>query len=210
AREPREARPHLLPREAVAVALALGAGPDGSQVGAGARLAEELAPYLLGGEDLRDEAPLLLLGAVPHERRPDVVDADFVDELRGLRTRRLLVVDRLLDRRRPRPSVFLRPGKPAPSGTMEPRLPVTQACRLVVLARESAKRLRTPPGGQILRKPPTKPEPKRLLLGIEGEIHAGRSPRIDTARASEGGGQGCRRFPQRGGLRRGGAGMRED
>src|SRR5262249_4917656 len=79
AREPREARPHLLPREAVAVALALGAGPDGSQVGAGARLAEELAPYLLGGEDLRDEAPLLLLGAVPHERRPDVVDADFVD-----------------------------------------------------------------------------------------------------------------------------------
>src|SRR5207249_5799074 len=46
-REPREARPHLLPREAVAVALAVGPGADRRQVGTGAGLAEELAPDLL-------------------------------------------------------------------------------------------------------------------------------------------------------------------
>src|SRR5262249_53690934 len=171
AREPREARPDLLPREAVAVALPLGAGPDGGQVGAGARLAEELAPDLLGGEDLRDEAPLLLLGAVPHERRPDVVDAHLVDELGGLRARCLVVVDRLLDRRRAGSAVLLRPGEPAPAGTMEARLPVAEEGRLVVLAREAGEGLRAPAGREVLGEPAPEAEPERLLLGSEGKIH---------------------------------------
>src|SRR5439155_11960866 len=142
AREPREARPDLLPRETVAVALALGPGADGGQVGAGAGLAEELTPDLLGREDLRDEAALLRLGAVPHERRADVVDAHLVDQLGSLRACGLVVVDRLLDRRCARAAVLGRPGEPAPAGAMQTGLPVAEEGRLLLLVRQAGEGLR--------------------------------------------------------------------
>src|SRR5207237_1041938 len=50
ARELRVARPHLLPADDEAVAVGLGAGAERGQVAAGVRLAEELAPELLGGQ----------------------------------------------------------------------------------------------------------------------------------------------------------------
>src|SRR5438445_592238 len=56
ARELRVARPDLLAGHDPAVAAALGAGAERGQVGARAGLGEELAPELVGGEDLGQEA----------------------------------------------------------------------------------------------------------------------------------------------------------
>ena len=52
------------------VAVAHGAGGERREVGAGARLAEELAPLLLVAHDRRQEPQPLLLGAVREQRRP--------------------------------------------------------------------------------------------------------------------------------------------
>ena len=80
-RELRVARPDLLPGHAEDVAVALGLGAHGGEIAAGARLAEELTPHLVPGEDGREEAVLLRLGAVRDQRRAGVVDADAVQQL---------------------------------------------------------------------------------------------------------------------------------
>src|SRR5262249_17237121 len=54
--ELRVARPHLLPGDAESVAVALRAGAHRGEVAAGVRLAEELAPDLVAGEDGGKEA----------------------------------------------------------------------------------------------------------------------------------------------------------
>ena len=59
----RERRPDLLAVDEEVVALVLDARPHGGEVGAGARLGEALAPDLLGREDLREVALLLLLAS---------------------------------------------------------------------------------------------------------------------------------------------------
>ena len=69
ARELRVRRPHLLTREQPAVVDAHGARLQRREVGAGVGLAEQLAPDLVGGEDRRQPALLLLVGAVREQRR---------------------------------------------------------------------------------------------------------------------------------------------
>ena len=69
ARELRVRRPHLLAREQPAVVDAHRARLQRREVGAGVGLAEELAPDLVGGEDRREPALLLLVGAVREQRR---------------------------------------------------------------------------------------------------------------------------------------------
>src|SRR6185369_17043524 len=94
---------------AEAVAVALRAGPDGREVAARAGLAEELAPHLVAGEDRREKARLLLRAAVGDERRPGVVDADPVQELRRAGASELFVQDGLMDGRGGVAAVLARP-----------------------------------------------------------------------------------------------------
>ena len=83
------------------------------EVGAGAGLGEALAPDLLGREDLREVALLLLVGAVRDDRRPGHAEADHADVRRRLGARHLLEEDRLVAcaarRRRRTPSGQVRP-----------------------------------------------------------------------------------------------------
>ena len=53
------------------VAVALGPGREPGEVGAGVGLGEQLAPHLFAADDPREEARLLLVGAVPQEHRAD-------------------------------------------------------------------------------------------------------------------------------------------
>ena len=75
--------PHLLTVHDEAVAVALGRRAQRREVAAGARLAEELAPHLVGGQRLAQVAGLLLLGrAEAHDGLAGQHDADHVDERR--------------------------------------------------------------------------------------------------------------------------------
>ena len=93
--ELRVRRPHLLAVDDELVADELGARLERRQVGAGARLGVALAPDLVGGEDLRQIAPALLLGAVRDQRRADHLHAHHADQPRRARPHHLLVDDRL-------------------------------------------------------------------------------------------------------------------
>ncbi len=69
----------------------LRARPHGGEIGAGARLREALAPDLLGREDVREVALLLLLGAVGDDRRPGHAQPDHAQVPGSLGPRPLLV-----------------------------------------------------------------------------------------------------------------------
>ena len=79
--------PHLLAGHDPLVAVAHRAGRERREVGARARLAEQLAPLLLVAHDRREEAPLLLLGAVREQRRRGVVEPERVERGRGCTAR---------------------------------------------------------------------------------------------------------------------------
>ena len=66
----RARRPHLLTVHDPLVAVAHGPGREPGEVGAGARLAEELAPHLVAAQHRRQVALRLLVGAVGDDRRP--------------------------------------------------------------------------------------------------------------------------------------------
>ena len=140
------------------------------EVAAGVRLAEELAPDLVAGEDRRQEPALLRLGAVRDQRRADVVDADAVHQLRRARARQLLVEDRLLRRRRAAPAVLARPEEADVAGVVEPPLPVAQEGELVgerrVVVRH-ALAARRPVGGE----PGAQRRAEALVVGRVGEVH---------------------------------------
>ena len=65
----RAGRPHLLTVDDPLVAVADRLGLQAGEVGAGARLAEELAPRLLAGDDVGQEPRALLVGAVGDDGR---------------------------------------------------------------------------------------------------------------------------------------------
>jgi len=71
--------PHLLTGDDPLVAIRLGPTRERRQVAARARLAEQLAPDLLGPHDRRQEAQPLLLGAVGEQRRRGQVQAEGVE-----------------------------------------------------------------------------------------------------------------------------------
>src|SRR5207302_2489945 len=72
---------------------------------------EPLAPDLVGREDLRQVALLLLLGAVGDDRRAGHAEANHVHVLRRLGARDLLEQDRLVRVGRAAAAVFLGPGQ---------------------------------------------------------------------------------------------------
>ena len=74
------------------------------QVGAGARLGEQLAPDLLVASDRAQEALLLLVGAPLHDRGPGEIDADRIVE-----ARHLVAAQRARDRARRRSAATPRP-----------------------------------------------------------------------------------------------------
>src|SRR5207237_3822287 len=96
------------------------------EVAARVRLAEELTPDLVAGEDRREETPLLRLRAVRDERRARVVDADAVQQLRRARAGQLLAEDGLRGRARAAPAVLARPEEADVARLPEPALPVAQ------------------------------------------------------------------------------------
>jgi len=168
--ERRVARPHLLPGDGEAVAGRLGARAEGGEVAAGAGLAEELAPDLVGREDIRQVAPLLRLVAVHDERRTGVVDADAVQQLRGAGAGQLLVEDRLGRRPGAAAAVLARPEEPDVAGGVEPPLPVAQEGellgerRLVVRDALGAR-------GRVGGEPGADLPPELLVSGRVGEVH---------------------------------------
>ncbi len=107
--------PGLLAVEQPVVAVAHGAAAQARQVGAGARLAEELAPDLLAAHQLGNPALLLLLGAVGQDGRAAHADADAEDVGRRGELRLLLPPDHALDRGGAAAAVLLGPGDAGPA-----------------------------------------------------------------------------------------------
>ena len=120
----RERRPHLLAGDHPLVAVEDGAGLDVREVAAGVRLGEALAPQLVDRLDLREEAPLLLVGAELDQRRGEEALAEERDPRRRVRARVLLVEDDLLGERRRPAAVLLRPRQPDPAVGAEQLLPL--------------------------------------------------------------------------------------
>ena len=207
ARELGVARPHLLAADAEPVAVALGARAHRGEIAAGVRLAEELAPDLVAGEDRREQAALLRLGAVRDERRAGVVDADAVQQLRRARARQLLVQDRLLDwaARRGRRTRAARAGRRSPrrgaaaasrAGTRTPRPATRRRAARARRARAGSSRAtraasrgtaRRPASRRSPRRASTTPRP-RAMLGAQPDMRFGlvtpivtRHPQHDAA-----------------------------
>ena len=115
--------PHLLTGDDPLVAVALGARRERREVGAGARLAEQLAPHLLVAHDRRQEAQPLLLGAVREQRGRGEVEAERVEpaevERRAARRRRR----RAIAGREVEPAVRDRPRRHDEPGRREHRVP---------------------------------------------------------------------------------------
>src|SRR5947208_507480 len=136
-----------------------------------AGVGEELAPELLGGQDLREVTSLLLLGAVRDERRPDQVHADPVDDLGRARGGDLLLEDVVLDDRGAAPTVLARPVDADPAALVQLPLPAAQEGDLVGEGRVLGGRrdVRAEPFAQL--------GAEGLLGGREGEIHERTCPR---------------------------------
>ena len=88
--------PRLLPVDHEVVAVEHRRAPQRGQVGAGLGLGHALAPDLVAAQHRAQEALLLLVGAVGHDRRGDVGDADGVDRAGRAGPGHLLVVGELL------------------------------------------------------------------------------------------------------------------
>src|SRR5205085_12384865 len=99
----------LLAVEHPAAVDGVGARLHRGEVGPGSRLAEQLAPDLVGAQDPREPAFLLLPRSVGEESWPGEVDADAADELGGARPRQPLLNDVVLERSRAASAVLRRP-----------------------------------------------------------------------------------------------------
>src|SRR5271165_6059538 len=79
--------PYLLPIDDPLIAMKLGARHRAGHVGAAARFAEQLAPYVLAGQNTQQELLLLQISAVGENGRgsegadSDLGDADRADAL---------------------------------------------------------------------------------------------------------------------------------
>src|SRR5690606_19123206 len=102
----RAARPDLLAVDDELVALQHGTGAQAGEVRARVWLGEELAPDLVGSQDVPQEALLLRLGTVVDERRADDGDAERVEGRRRVDPRHLLANDRLLHRPGSAPAIL--------------------------------------------------------------------------------------------------------
>src|SRR5262249_33356875 len=154
------AGPDLLAVDDEVVALVLGTSAQARQVRAGVRLRVELAPHLLGREDLLEVALLLLRRAVHDDRRPDEADAEAMDGRRRVRARHLVCGDRLLHRRRSAAAVLLGPAHADVAGLVHramPRAPLLERREL------GARDVRGKPCASLIAE--------RTILGRECQIH---------------------------------------
>ena len=174
----RERRPDLLAVDHVDVAAAVRAGAGRSEVGAGVRLGEPLAPDLVRGEDLREVRLLLLLRAVRDDRRAGHPEPDHADVRRRVGPGRLLVEDRLEAVRGSGTAVFLRPGQAGVAGVVEHPAPfaaerVVEALGAAPAAAPLLRQVRRDPGAQL--------GPEGGLLGGVAQVHG---PSLSLRRGS--------------------------
>ena len=121
--EMRARGPHLLPVDKEMVAAIDGARPEASKVAAGAGFGKALTPALLAGEDARQMALFLRLGAALDQRRTQEVDGASPRQDRGAGAEILLVENHLLHKAGAAPAIFFRPGNPDPAGGVHLFLP---------------------------------------------------------------------------------------
>ena len=118
------ARPELHAVHHEVVAVALGRGPEGREVGAGIGLREALAPDGFAAQDRREPPGLLLIGAAGDERGPRVAHAHEQRVHMGdPGPRGLLVPDHLPGQGEPTPAVLTRPADPGVAGLVQRSLP---------------------------------------------------------------------------------------
>jgi hypothetical protein len=151
----RVGRPHLLAVDDEAGSLEPRARPYRREVGTGLRLGEALAPDLFRGENVREAALLLGVGAMGDDRRSGHPDPDHTEMLRRFGPRELLVEDRLIAVRFAATAVLDGPGQPAVARGVETATPVAEVCRV----------------GPVLGQPCTKVAAKLRLVGRIPEIH---------------------------------------
>jgi hypothetical protein len=118
------ARPDLLAVHEKVIALVLGRGAQAGQVRARIRLGVQLAPDLLGGEDL-PEIPLLLpVRTVDDDGRPDEPDAEAIDGRRRVSLGHLVGRDGDPHGPERMPTVLLRPMHPDVTGLVHGAVPL--------------------------------------------------------------------------------------
>src|SRR5207244_3054496 len=106
------------------VAVVNGTGAQARQITTGVGLGKPLAPQLVGVEDARQVAPLLLRGAPMYETGAEEVEPAGPRQDRGAGADILLVEDDLLHEIGAAAAIFLGPGEPDPAGGMHFLLPL--------------------------------------------------------------------------------------
>src|ERR1700722_11062654 len=147
-----------------------------SHVGAGVGFRISLAPDFFGGEYLRDEALLLLLGAQPDQSRPDQHDAEDVQHHRGVHRRHLLAEDELLSDAGVAAAILLGPAQADPSAFMQLAMPLQAPLPIALALVQHAELVvdRTAAGadlGQICGNKTSELLPEGFVLGAVLEIH---------------------------------------
>src|SRR5206468_1881487 len=105
------------------------------QVGPRVGLAEALAPDLVGGQDRRQEALLLLVGPPDHERGATEQQAEDVGGQGRARPAELLEEDRGLGERGAAAAVLARPVHAGPAAVVQAPLPLVAPLVLLLLGR---------------------------------------------------------------------------
>ena len=182
----RARRPHLLPVQHPLLAVAHRTRAQAREVGAGARLGEQLAPHVLAAQHRVEEALLLLVGAPGHDRGAGHRDADREHAGRDVEARLLLVEDPLLPARTAAPAELLRPRDARPARVVERALPLlarphvrgvglgARVVRGVEVLRVGPRLPPLRPGLQPRRAPPR--ERPALLRSPRNPCGAGRRP----------------------------------
>ena len=166
--------PDLLAVHDPLVAVPLGAGPKPCQVGAGGRLAEQLAPDLRAAQHLRQPARLLLVCAVRHQRRPRHAEPDGEDVRRHVEARLLLTPDHGLDGRGLAAPVLPRPGDARPAGVGLLDLPgLGGRDRTLVFPLEALIGLSLAQPCGVSLEPGPRLLSERRLFRVVVEVHAG-------------------------------------
>src|SRR5438034_301564 len=169
-RDVAAARPDLLTVDEEVIAPVLGARAQAGEVRARVRLGVQLAPHLLGGEDLSQITLLLLGRAVDDDGRPDEPDAEAVDRRRRVGARHLVGGDGLLHRRRAPAAVLRGPTHADVAGVVHRPVPGAALLERLELG-----------AWHIALKPRAGLVAERAILGREIETHHGPPVGMDVS-----------------------------